>query len=192
MSVINETHAQILDVAEQLFAQRGYKTVRLRDIADAVDIKHAALYYYAKNKEALYMQVMERSFTRHRIGMEEAIHDAGPDLYDQVRAVAQWLAAHPPLNMAQIAQSDFAELKPENAAQLSTLLFDALRQPLETALVEAQATGITDLEQPGLAAIAFITLVQTVHSMNLPPIENEKSKILDAMVDMFLKGWLKR
>lgn len=192
MTPLNATHEQILDTAEQLFAQRGYKGVRLRDIAEAVSIKHAALYYYAKNKEALYMQVMERSFARHRVGMEAAIKEAGDDLRDQMYAVADWLAAHPPLNMAQIAQSDFAELTPENAAKLSTRLFDALRQPTEQALIKAQAAGVTDLEQPGLAAIAFVSLVQTIHSMRVEAVESQKREIFISLVEMLLQGWLKR
>src|SRR3712207_7847163 len=37
------THQRILDSAEALFMARGYSAVRLRDIADEIGVKHAAL-----------------------------------------------------------------------------------------------------------------------------------------------------
>jgi AcrR family transcriptional regulator len=65
----NSTHQTILDAAERLFAERGYAAVKMHDIARAVDMRHASLYYYAPaGKEQLYVEVMERNFNRHRAG----------------------------------------------------------------------------------------------------------------------------
>ena len=42
-----EMYARILDAAAELFSTRGYEAVTLRDIGNAVSIRHASLYHYA-------------------------------------------------------------------------------------------------------------------------------------------------
>jgi len=45
-----------------LFSKRGYIRVRLRDIASAMGMKHASLYYYAPaGKQQLFIEVVERN-----------------------------------------------------------------------------------------------------------------------------------
>ena len=104
----NLTLQRILDAAEAQFSERGYVPVRLRDIAAAIGAKHTVLYYYLPGgKEQLYVDVMTRSLQRHRLGMEAAIAQAGPDLRRQMQAVAAWLLSQPPLNLARMEASDF-------------------------------------------------------------------------------------
>ncbi len=74
----NETCEHILKVANELFSQRGFAAVRLRDIAAAVGMKHASLYYYVPGgKEQLFIEVLERNFHRHREGLTQAIQGPG-------------------------------------------------------------------------------------------------------------------
>ena len=56
---ISETKRHILTKAEQLFAQRGFDGVSMREIAEACDITKANIYYYFENKESLYFEVLE-------------------------------------------------------------------------------------------------------------------------------------
>lgn len=80
----NATWLRILDTAEDLFAKRGFAAVKLRDIASAIGMRHASLYYYAPGgKEQLYIEVMDRVLRRHRAGLEHVIVAAGDDLREQ-------------------------------------------------------------------------------------------------------------
>jgi AcrR family transcriptional regulator len=191
----NQTHQRILDVAEALFSERGYTSVRLRDIASEIGIKHAALYYYAPGgKEQLFVDVMTRNLQRHRLGMEAAIATAGLNLRDQMRAVAQWLLAQPPLNLARMEASDFPAISSDNAQKLSLLIFDSLRLPLQDALERAHAEGTVAVQNAGLAAITFTSLVQTVRKQAESERvgSSETAVIVDELIDMLLYGWLKR
>jgi AcrR family transcriptional regulator len=49
----------ILEVAEDLFTERGYRAVSIRDIAQKCEVTNAALYYHFPSKEALFGEVME-------------------------------------------------------------------------------------------------------------------------------------
>lgn len=191
----NQTHQRLLDIAEELFSIRGYTSVRLRDIASAVGIKHAALYYYVPGgKEQLFVDVMTRNLQRHRLGMEAAIATAGPDLRHQIQAVAYWLLSQPPINLARMEASDFPAISAENAQALSLLIFDSLRLPLQSALERAQAEGTVDLPNPGLAAITFTSLVETIYKQvrSNPADAPETATIVEELIDMLLHGWLRR
>jgi len=48
----------ILEVSLEMFAERGFNAVSLRDIANVVGIKMASLYYYYKRKELLIEDIL--------------------------------------------------------------------------------------------------------------------------------------
>jgi len=52
---------RILDVAKELFTQRGFSNVAVRDICRAADVTPPTVYYYFKNKEALFDAVVRKS-----------------------------------------------------------------------------------------------------------------------------------
>jgi AcrR family transcriptional regulator len=55
-----QTRERILDVAEALFAERGFAGTSVRDIASAAGLTAASLYNHFEGKEALYDAVLER------------------------------------------------------------------------------------------------------------------------------------
>jgi len=48
---------EIIDAAEKLFFAKGYDNVTMDEIANAAEVNKALLYYYFKNKEALFFAV---------------------------------------------------------------------------------------------------------------------------------------
>lgn len=55
-----EREAQILDVAHELFAARGFGVVTMDEVAAAVGVTKPLLYTYFGNKERLYLACVER------------------------------------------------------------------------------------------------------------------------------------
>ncbi len=54
------TAERILDVAEEVFADKGFDGATLRDVADGVGIRIPSLYNHYDSKESLYAAVLER------------------------------------------------------------------------------------------------------------------------------------
>ena len=50
---MNQTKKEILDAALNLFSQKGFSAVSIRDICAVVQIKESTVYYHVKNKEAI-------------------------------------------------------------------------------------------------------------------------------------------
>lgn len=66
------TAARILDVAEELFAERGFAGTAIRDIATRVGLNPASLYNHFPSKQALYEAVLQRGMQPIFALLEEA------------------------------------------------------------------------------------------------------------------------
>jgi AcrR family transcriptional regulator len=93
------TRDRILDVAEALFAERGFAGTSVREIATKADLTAASLYNHFAGKEALYVAVLQRGI----LPLIELMRglDAGEttELESEavIRAVMQHLASRPHL-----------------------------------------------------------------------------------------------
>ncbi len=179
---------RVLEVAERLFSERGYAAVTLRDIAEALNIKQASLYYHAPGgKEELFVQVTERGLQRHREGMETAIQSAGMDLRLQLRAAARWLLAQPALNFSRMMQSDMPAISKEEAERLRVSAYAALIAPLEKAFKPHLKPE--DHNKVVWLAGAFLSLIEGVHGLPTsfgprPP----NDVITDYLINVLLDG----
>ncbi|MFF7451199.1 MULTISPECIES: TetR family transcriptional regulator [unclassified Streptomyces] len=54
-----DTRQRIQDVALDLFAEQGYEKTSLREIAEALDVTKAALYYHFKTKEEILVSIFD-------------------------------------------------------------------------------------------------------------------------------------
>jgi len=60
----DQKHEQrILEVAKGLFTRRGFANVAMRDICRAAEVTPPTVYYYFKNKEALFEAVVRETIT---------------------------------------------------------------------------------------------------------------------------------
>lgn len=191
----NETCEHILEVADELFSQRGYTAVRLRDIAAAVGMKHASLYYYVPGgKEQLFIEVLERNFHRHREGLTQAIQDAGNDLRAQMLAVMIWFFSQPPMDLARLYYADMPQIDPNQAERLMRLALDSMRTPVSTAIERANVAGQVEIGNPRLAAMAVVNLAQGIKAIpnSISMTVERRKRIGEETIDMLLNGWRKR
>lgn len=56
------TREMIMDAARELFAQKGYQHVSMRQIAKELNYSHGAIYYHFKNKAELFYALVEEHF----------------------------------------------------------------------------------------------------------------------------------
>jgi TetR/AcrR family transcriptional regulator len=87
------TQASILAAAERLFAGRGYAATRLEDVGEAVGLKRAALFYYFRDKQALYDAVIEDAFGALVARLDAAFSAPSPIAARVERGVEAWVDA---------------------------------------------------------------------------------------------------
>lgn len=56
---MNGTKQRILDVSLELFSQNGFSSVSIRDICRRVQIKESSIYYYFKNKQTIFDELLD-------------------------------------------------------------------------------------------------------------------------------------
>lgn len=140
--------------------RQGYHSITLRDVADALEMRQASLYYhFPEGKEQLFVAVATRTFERHRQGMEAAIATAPPVIRAQLDAVADWFASQPPLNLMGMMHADMPALTPAQRQHLSRVAYDDMFTPLRHLFLAAQARREIRPVLPDLLAGSFLTLL---------------------------------
>ncbi len=110
-TTLSDSRVRLLDTAQQLFHQRGYKSVTMQQIARELGMRQASLYYHMPDgKEQLFVEVSARSFEQHRLGLQAAMSAAGSSLEDQLRAAATWFASQPPMSLLSMMHADMPAL----------------------------------------------------------------------------------
>ena len=59
---MNATKQRILNVALDLFSQKGFSAVSVRDICKVVDIKESSVYYHFKNKQSIFDELLQQNY----------------------------------------------------------------------------------------------------------------------------------
>src|SRR6266513_871921 len=76
---------QLLDVALEVFAERGYHPTSMNDLADAAGVTKPVLYQHFRSKRALYLELLEDVGGRLRETISKATTEAQSPR-EQVRA----------------------------------------------------------------------------------------------------------
>jgi TetR/AcrR family transcriptional regulator, cholesterol catabolism regulator len=113
-----ETHDLILKAAQTMFLERGYKGVSMRDIADAVHVSQAALYYhFPQGKEQILYSMMEGMMAQWEAQLR-AIVAHGDSLRSKLEGVARNFIGLPfglPFDHMMVLMRDIHTNLPETA-----------------------------------------------------------------------------
>ena len=63
-SVDGSVRQRLLEGAAELFTQKGYAATTVREIVAAANVTKPVLYYYFRNKEGIYLELMRGSFAK--------------------------------------------------------------------------------------------------------------------------------
>lgn len=81
-----DMHEKILKLSIPLFAETGFDGVSMRDVAVAVGLTPAALYYHFSNKEQLYVDTVAYAF-REVTNLLKAAIEAAPTPLEQLESI---------------------------------------------------------------------------------------------------------
>lgn len=185
----SDARERVIVVAEKHFSEHGYKATTLTNIAQELNIKKASLYYHVPGgKEALYIEVTERGFEKHRIGLETAISNAGDDLKAQLIAASKWLTSQAPMNFSRMIHNDMPLISKEQAQRLMWIGYQALLVPIENLFKQAHSRDTIWLPDPTALAGSFLSIVQGLHQAPSERAQASKAEYINQMIDVLLNG----
>jgi AcrR family transcriptional regulator len=145
------TTAAMLDAAEQLFAERGFTAVSVRDIAHRAGVSHALVHRYLGSKKEIYRAVLARN--------EDVMRAAAGDTEDLdvalSRMVREGLASRRSY-LRLVAHSALHGLPYDT----SIVTFAAVQRLIELAEARASRAGRAegDVAEPRVAIATIVAL----------------------------------
>lgn len=78
--------SEILEAAEALFSERGYRATTMQEISEKVELSKGTIYLYFKSKEELYLNICVKGVAEFGEDLEAAARKAG-SLEEIIKAV---------------------------------------------------------------------------------------------------------
>jgi TetR/AcrR family transcriptional regulator, cholesterol catabolism regulator len=152
-----ETRRQILTKAAELFLAKGYKGVSMKQIAEAVEVTSAALYYhFPKGKEDLFTTMIETIFVDEGLAGVDKVLAATKDVREQLTLLTSALLTLPLDERLSTLFRDAREhLKDPEHQQVILSLLDRIRRQVTGLFQAAHDAGAI---RPDLPVNALVGL----------------------------------
>ncbi|POM22444.1 Bacterial regulatory protein, tetR family [Actinomadura rubteroloni] len=159
----------LLDAAADLLVRRGYRAVRMRDVADAAGVSRQTVYNEFGDKWGLAQAVVLRDNERYLDGIDHIL-TAHDDLYSAVLAAVEFtleLSADDPIKKAVLTGAGGDELLPLLTTQAEPVLFTASARVVEHA--RARWPELVGPDLPEVADAAVRLVMSHIVLPSLPP-----------------------
>ena len=190
------TYHQLLDAAEQVFAEKGVSRASLQDIAQAAGASRGAIYWHFKNKADLFNAMMDRIILPMEGAFQQIGHDAAQDpllelqqtILEAMRKIASDERTRLVFEVATLKVEYVAELLAIKARHVQTHA-DGVRE-MQRSLQEAAARrGLSLGVPPSVAAQGLQALVVgLLHTWLLAPHAFELVPVAETVIGTYLAG----
>lgn len=184
-----DLRATILQVAGALFAQRGYNATSVREVVEAAGCTKPSLYYYFRNKEQLFLEVIRDGTERMNENLEDALKVPGSLRERFHRGLSQHLdfVRDNPTTLRLLLS---AERRPDEGQP--AVDFASLRQHYvalcRDMLLEGQQTGEVRADIDATeAALAFFGMVDHRFALHLHG-QTMPDGYAEQILDLFFRG----
>lgn len=188
-SMDNETaREEILRGAARLFMEQGYHATSVREIGDYLDISQSSLYYHAKNKPQILVDI-NKEFMADLVARFEAI-DASDDppleklratLHELLRAIAE------NQEVVAVVLHERRSLPPAAARSVQRHR-DRVDAIIDGIIEEGQAEGTFRDVQPATVRLALTGMANWAYTWFRPGGGQTADEIADAFADLLLRG----
>lgn len=180
---------KILDTAEHLFVELGYRSVRLKNVAGHVGMRQASLYYhFPGGKRELYVAVMRRSFRRKREGLTAEINAVGPHWREKLESAAAWLLSQTLYDYRRMVRSDLPEIAREDAEMLAREVYAALHEPLEEIFSLGAEQENLQLPARGMMSGSFIAIIDGIQTIPAYALTQSRLDLARTMITVLVEG----
>jgi AcrR family transcriptional regulator len=171
----------LLAQAARVFAEKGYHSTTMRDLATASGMSLAGMYYYTRGKEDLLALIQERCFTRVLAGAEQAVaaaNDASERLQAFIRHHVTFFARH----MAEMKVLSHEPAR--GVAAIKRRYVDLLERLLKEA-----APDETPVDRSAAAYVLF-GMMNWIYNWYDPAGEIDPRRLADLIAGIFLGGFV--
>jgi AcrR family transcriptional regulator len=174
---------QILSAAKGLFIQQGYHGLAMRQIAEALGVTKAALYYHFKDKEELFLAILEAYLDEMEVAMDSILAGSASSR-DQVRRFVETVLAQPADQRAiiRLASQEMGQLSAAARKSFDKTYREKFIGKVETILTRGMQSGEFRRIRPEVATWTLLGMMYPyfypTHSGNVPVSDETIQEIL--------------
>lgn len=179
----------ILNIAADLFMDQGFDGVSIRQIAEACNLSKAGLYYHFKDKEDLFLAVLDENLNV----FEELLTNLQPQSGSSRMLITSFLRAvfiMLPVNvrtMFQKAQQDISKLNPEARTAFNQRYYDKFLNPLAKIIQTGIATNQIRNLNPHTIVWALLGLMYPFFNSEFTA-DTNKEEVVSLIKTIFFEG----
>ncbi|GAB4110046.1 MAG: TetR/AcrR family transcriptional regulator [Roseiflexaceae bacterium] len=186
----SEMRQRILAEATRLFVARGFHGISMREIAEAVGVSKAGLYYHFRDKEELFLAILQACVDQ----LEAAIAGASA-LNDTRSAISQLLRGIFSLpaeqrSLMRLASTELAHLSPEARAAFGQRYYSGFIGRVETIIQSGVANGSLRPLHTRTATWALLGMAYPFFSTTERHDPAETERIIEQLITLFCDGAL--
>lgn len=180
---------KILLTAKSLFIQQGYHGLAMRQISEAVGVSKAALYYHFKDKEELFLAILDIYLNEIESAIDE-IQSKKLSSSEQLRMFVEYILSQPAEQRAvmRLGSQEMAQLSASSRKSFGKVY----REKFIGKLIAIFQAGIESGELKSLnAEVATWALLGIMYPYFYPAHTGDKpvpANVIDEIVTIFLMG----
>ncbi|HEX7973176.1 MAG TPA: TetR/AcrR family transcriptional regulator [Anaerolineales bacterium] len=186
------TRDDILEAAAQIFSQKGFHAASMQDIAQAVNLQKASLYYHVNSKQEILVAILDQALDLLIERIETVVAAPLPTdekLREMIRSYLQAMLEH--RDLASVLLLEHRSLDPEHTARHIPRR-DRYEQIWREVVSQGIKEGIFTCADPGIATRAILGVMNWSITWYRPQGSLSIDEISQQFADLFLAGLLVR
>ena len=179
--------ARIRQAAVRLFKARGYHGTSVRDLAEALGIEPASLYHHFPSKEAILVDVFERTMDDMQDGLYQAVASATTPSAQLRNVVRTHVLSHiQRQDEAFVSHSELRSLTPAHHRRIIAKR-DRYEQSMRDLLAAGVKAGEFEIADIGVTTIAILMMCSGVSDWFTRRGRLKPDKVADRYAEMVLR-----
>ena len=189
-----ERRKQILTLARDVFAKRGYHAAKIDDIVAAAGVARGTFYLYFEDKRAIFEEIVDGTFARlgaavMRVDTEHPTRTVTDQIKENIHRIVHALLEDPATT--KILLSDAVGLDPEFDRKLLSF-YEQVGKLLEESLRDGQSRGIVTKGDAHMFAVMTLGAVKEVmYQVVMRDLANSEEQIVESIFSFLSAGYLR-
>lgn len=189
MAETADSRAAILEAAQRLFMQDGFRGISMRQIAEAVGVTKAALYYHFRDKEELFVAIVEQYLLAMSSLIDEVVAGA-PGAREQVGELVRRILSQPPeqRSIIRLASQEIGNIGPHNRARFLAMYHDQFVGRITALLAAGMARGELRAIDPNLATWTLLGMMYPYFHPSPPTQALPPAAVITQLLQIYFDG----
>ncbi len=186
------TREQILEVAAQIFSQKGFHATSMQDIAQAVNLQKASLYHHVASKQDILVALLDQALDLLIAKMQEVLARPLPSDEKLRQAMITYMKTmldH--RDLASVLLLEYRSLEPQWSGRHKPRR-DRFEHLWRDLIQEGCSLGMFDCSDPALTSRALLGVMNWTITWYNPEGALPPEKIAEHFANLFLRGLLAR